>query len=69
VKGKRLDDMKALLNLELKAGTAEEAQKIVEKTCSELKAAGLIGDYHFEIEAPEGPVTERCVLSEGKVIA
>jgi hypothetical protein len=61
--------MRAILNLELKSGTAEEAQKIVEKTCSELKAAGLIGDYRFEIETPEGLVTERCVLSEGKVIA
>lgn len=61
--------MRAILNLELKAGTAEEAQKIVEKTCSELKAAGQIGDYRYEIETTDGPVTEKCVLSAGQVIA
>ena len=61
--------MRAVLNLDLKAGTAAEAQKIVEKTCSEMKAAGLIGDYRFEIETPDGPVTEKCVLTDGKVIA
>ena len=61
--------MKAVINLDLNAGTAEEAQKIVEQTCGELKAAGLITEYRFEIETPEGPVTEKCVLSTGKVIA
>jgi hypothetical protein len=69
VKGKRPDDMRAVINLDLKAGTADEAQKIVEQTCGELKAAGLINDYHFEIETPEGTVTERCVLADGKVVA
>jgi hypothetical protein len=61
--------MRAILNLDLKAGTPQEAQRVVEDACKKLQAAGLIGDYRFEIEAPEGPVTERCVLSEGKVIA
>ena len=61
--------MRAILNLDLKAGTPEEAQRVVEDACRKLQAAGLIGDYRFEIETPEGPVTERCVLSEGKVIA
>jgi hypothetical protein len=66
---KRLDDMKAVLNLDLKACTAEEAQRIVEDACRKLQAAGLINDYRFEIETTDGPVTEKCVLSEGKVIA
>jgi phosphoribosylformylglycinamidine (FGAM) synthase PurS component len=61
--------MKAVLNLELKASKADEAQRIVEKACSELKAAGLISDYRFDIETTDGPVTEKCVLSAGKVIA
>lgn len=61
--------MKAVINLDLKTGTAEEAQKVVEDACRNLQAAGLINDYHFEIETPEGPVTEKCVLSTGKVIA
>jgi hypothetical protein len=62
--------MKAVLKLDLNAGTIEEAQRIVEDACRKLEEAGLISsDYRFEIETPEGPVTERCVLSEGKIIA
>ncbi len=61
--------MKAVINLDLNAGTAEEAQKIVEQTCGELKAGGQINSYRFEIETPDGPVTEKCVLSAGQVIA
>ena len=62
--------MRAILNLDLKAGTPEEAQRVVEDACRKLEEAGLISsEYRFEIETPDGPVTERCVLSEGKVIA
>jgi hypothetical protein len=61
--------MRAILNLDLKAGTPEEAQRVVEDACRRLQAAGQISDYRFEIETPDGPVTEKCVLSEGKVIA
>jgi len=61
--------MRAILNLDLKAGTPEEAQRVVEDACRKLQAAGLIKDYRFEIETPDGPVTEKCVLSAGKVIA
>ena len=51
--------MRAILNLDLKAETPEEAQRVVEDTCRKLQAAGLINDYRFEIETPEGPVTEK----------
>jgi len=62
--------MRATLNLDLKARTTEEAQRVVEDACRKLEEAGLISsEYCFEIETPDGPVTERCVLSEGKVIA
>jgi phosphoribosylformylglycinamidine (FGAM) synthase PurS component len=61
--------MRAVINLELNTAKAEDAQRIVEKACSELKATGLINDYRFEIETPDGPVTERCVLADGKVAA
>lgn len=61
--------MKAVINLDLKAGTPEEAQRVVEDACKKLQAAGLISDYRFEISTPEGPVTEKCVLADGKVIA
>ena len=62
--------MRAILNLDLKARTTEEAQRVVEDACRKLEEAGLISsEYRFEIETPDGPVTERCVLSEGKVVA
>ena len=61
--------MRAILNLDLKAGTPEEAQRVVEDVCTKLQAAGLIKDFRFEIETPDGPVTEKCVLSAGQVIA
>jgi hypothetical protein len=69
VKEKRIP-MKAVIQVDLNVAQVEDAKNIVEDTCRKLEEAGLISsDYRFEIEAPEGPVTERCVLSEGKVIA
>jgi len=62
--------MKALIHIDLNVTQAEKAKNIVEDACGKLEAAGLISsDYRFEIETPDGPVTEKCVLSEGKVIA
>ena len=61
--------MRAILNLDLKAKTPEEAQRVVEDACRKLQAAGQINSYRFEIETPDGLVTEKCVLSAGQVIA
>jgi hypothetical protein len=62
--------MRAILHLDMNAKTPEEAQRVVEDACRKLEAAGLISsDYRFEIETPDGPVTEKCVLSAGQVIA
>jgi hypothetical protein len=62
--------MKAVIHIDLKVEQAEDAKSIVENTCRRLQEAGLIaGNYRFEIETPDGPVTERCVLTDGKVIA
>lgn len=61
--------MKAVIHVDLSVAKAEEAKNIVEEACKKLQAAGLIKDFRFEIETPDGPVTEKCVLSEGKVIA
>jgi len=61
--------MKVILTIELQAGTAEEAQKILGEICDELSIKNRISDYRFEIETPDGPVTEKCVLSAGQVIA
>ncbi len=61
--------MRAVIDLEMKATTPEEAQRIVEDTCRSLQVADKINGYRYEIETPEGPVTEKCVLADGKVIA
>ena len=61
--------MKAVIHVDLSVAKAEEAKNIVEEACKKLQAAGLIKDFRFEIATPDGPVTEKCVLSEGKVIA
>jgi hypothetical protein len=61
--------MRAVIHLDLKTSTIEETQRIVEDACRKLHVAGLIKDYRFEIETPDGSVTERCVLADGKVVA
>ncbi len=61
--------MKAVIHVDLSVAKAEEAKNIVEEACKKLQAAGLIKDYRFEIETPDGPVTEKCILSGGKIIA
>lgn len=61
--------MKAVLTFDLKAETAEEAQKILGEICDELCRTNRLSDYRYEIETAEGLVTEKCVLSGDKVIA
>jgi len=61
--------MKAVINLNLDTDTGDEAQRVLEDACRKLQATGLINDYRFEIETRDGPVTERCVLTDGRVIA
>ncbi len=61
--------MKAVIQVDLNVKQTEDAKKIVEDACMRLQVAGLINDYRFEIETPEGPVTERCILEDEKVIA
>jgi phosphoribosylformylglycinamidine (FGAM) synthase PurS component len=61
--------MKAVIHVDLTVTQAEEAKNILEDACRKLQAACLIKDFRFEIETPDGPVTEKCVLSAGKVIA
>ena len=61
--------MKAAITLDMNADTIEEAQRILDDACSRLQAAGRIAGYRFEIEAAGEPVTEKCVLADGKVVA
>ena len=61
--------MKAVLHFDLKISSPEEGQRILFDLCENLKQNEIIKDYHFEIETTNGPVTEKCVLSNEKVIA
>ncbi|MGQ9694027.1 MAG: hypothetical protein ACUVWV_04705 [Thermodesulfobacteriota bacterium] len=61
--------MKAVLRMNLKTMSPEESQQLLLDLCEKLKRDKLIADYHFEIETPDGPVTEKCLLSGQKVIA
>jgi len=61
--------MKAILHIDLKTSSPEEAQRILFDLCESLKQREFCEDYRFEIETTDGPVTEKCVLSDEKVIA
>jgi len=61
--------MKAKIVVTLKTGSIEEIQKRLDNLFQRILRDGEIEDYHFEIETENGIVTEKCILSEGKVIA
>lgn len=61
--------MKAKISVTLRMESAEEAQKLLRTICEGLIASGSVGDYSFEIDTDRGVVTEKCILSEGGVIA
>ena len=61
--------MKAKIVVTMKTGSIEEMQKRLDNLLQSILRDGEIEDYHFEIETENGIVTEKCILSEGKVIA
>ncbi len=61
--------MKATLQIDLKASTPSEAQRLLLDACEQMKLKRLMMEYRFEIDTPDGPVTEKCVLDNDKVIA
>ena len=61
--------MKATLQINLTATTPSQAQRLLLKTCEKMKLEGSIKECHFEIDTPDGPVTEKCILDSEKVIA
>jgi len=61
--------MKAVITLNFKLTSPEESQRILNEVCVKLKADGVIDSYSFEIQSEKGIITEKCILSEGKVIA
>jgi hypothetical protein len=61
--------VKAVITIDLNVACAEEAQQVLFDLCDGIKQRGLAGACAFEIETPDGKVTDRCFLAEGKVIA
>jgi hypothetical protein len=61
--------VKAVVNFDLEASSGQLAQRILFDLCDKLKHEGVISGYSFEIDSPDGIITDRCVLAEGKVIA
>lgn len=61
--------MKAKVQIDLKVSTPSEAQCLLLDVCEKMKSEGLIREYHFEIDTPDGLVTEKCILESGKAIA
>jgi hypothetical protein len=60
--------MKATLQIDLTSPTPSEAQGFLLETCEKSKSEGFIAKYHFEIDTPDGIVTEKCVLDSEKVV-
>jgi hypothetical protein len=61
--------MKAIMQLDVLAATPTDAQRILLAISKKLKSDGFITEYHFEIDVPDGVVTEKCVLESDKIIA
>ncbi|MGO9137147.1 MAG: hypothetical protein ACLP9S_00735 [Syntrophales bacterium] len=61
--------MKTKMQIDLQASTPSEGQRILLNILEKLKSEGLIAEYHFEIDTPDGAITEICVLENEKVIA
>jgi len=57
------------VEIDLKVSTPSEAQRLLLDACEKMKSEGLIREYQFEIDTPDGPVTEKCILESEKVIA
>jgi len=61
--------MKATLQIDLRASTPSEAQRLLLDACEKMKLEGFIMEYHSEIDTPDGFVTEKCIRDSEKVIA
>jgi phosphoribosylformylglycinamidine (FGAM) synthase PurS component len=59
----------ARIAITLKDESAEKGQKTLADLLGRLQAEGIIEQYRFEIETGAGIVTEKCIFSEGNVIA
>lgn len=61
--------MKVTVTLDVNKSTIQETQKTVKDLFDHLLEEKIIENYSFEIATDSGVVTEKCILSEGRVIA
>jgi hypothetical protein len=61
--------VKARITVTLKTASADEAQASLMRCLCTLVSEGVVSDFHFEIDAGEGIVTEKCILSSGRAVA
>jgi uncharacterized protein involved in propanediol utilization len=61
--------MKATIVLTMKTDSTEAMQKALDTLLKRSIDKGEIESYSFEIETADGVVTEKCILSGGKVVA
>jgi len=60
--------MKAKLELEFKDIPVEKIQQTLLEILHTLKTIGMIEKGTFEIQTPDGVVTEKCILQQHKVV-
>lgn len=63
------DHVNAAIRVALTANSAEDAQKMLIGMLEQERHKGTISDYSFEIASPAGIVTQRCIMSDGNVVA
>ena len=61
--------MNARVYVTLKDDSPENAQKTLEALLSRMKSEGMIEQFRFDIETAAGVVTEKCIFTEGIVVA
>ena len=61
--------MKATLQADFGGLPAETAHRILTEFCERMAREGFFRAYAFQIDGPEGPITDKCILEQGRVIA
>lgn len=61
--------MKATIRMSLVNLCVDDAQRTLTDTCQRLLTDGVISDYSFEIETPQGVVGDSCILAGDSVVA
>jgi hypothetical protein len=61
--------MKAKVELNFTGTDPSDAHWLLKEILDRLKEAKVVEDYSFEIEGEQGVVTDRCIFSQGAVVA